>query len=314
MYGDYGEILQRELEALRTQGLFKDERILESPQGAEIRVGGRSVLNFCSNNYLGLANDPRVVAAAKRALDVWGYGLSSVRFICGTTTVHREVEAALSELLGTADTILFAACFDANGGVFEPLLDRNCAIVTDQLNHASIIDGVRLARAERYIYAHADMVSLAECLERTRDAEHRLIVTDGVFSMDGDVAPLAAICDLAAEHDALVLVDDSHGTGVLGDGGRGTPEACGETGRVDIITTTLGKALGGAMGGCVSGRREIVAWLRQKSRPYLFSNSLPPLICGATLEVLRILREEPERRQRLHENQRRLRTGLRGLG
>ncbi|MBU2501195.1 aminotransferase class I/II-fold pyridoxal phosphate-dependent enzyme, partial [bacterium] len=269
MYGKFGEFLGAELESIRAQGLFKDERILEGPQGAEITVGGRQVLNFCANNYLGLASDRRVVQAAKDALDAWGYGLSSVRFICGTTRLHKQLEQELSEFLGTEDTILYAACFDANGGVFEPLLDQDCAIITDQLNHASIIDGVRLAKARRYIYNHADMDHLESQLKESQDAAYRLIVTDGVFSMDGDLAKLPEICDLAERYGSMLLVDDSHATGFTGPTGRGTAEKFGVMGRVDVITTTLGKALGGALGGCTSGRREIVAWLRQKSRPYL---------------------------------------------
>ena len=314
MYGKLGEVLRGELDEIRAQGLYKDERVLQGPQGAEIEVGGRRVLNFCANNYLGLASDPRVVAAAKRTLDAWGYGLSSVRFICGTTELHRQLERELSDFLGTEDTILYAACFDANGGVFEPLLDKECAIVTDKLNHASIIDGVRLAKAQRFIYEHADMDSLEDKLKEAKDARFKAIVTDGVFSMDGDFAKLPEICGLAEKHGALVMVDESHATGFTGPSGRGTHEKFGVMDRVDIITTTLGKALGGALGGATSGRREIVEWLRQKSRPYLFSNSLPMMVCGATLEVLRILREDPEPLRRLDRNQRRLRTGLRELG
>ncbi len=314
MYGKVGEMLRRELEAIREQGLYKDERIIESPQGAEVTVGGRKILNFCANNYLGLASDPRVVEAARRTLDEWGYGLSSVRFICGTTTLHKELEAALSEFLGTEDTILYAACFDANGGVFEPLMTDSTAIITDRLNHASIIDGVRLAKARRLIYEHADLEDLEAKLREAADAEIRLVVTDGVFSMDGDYAPLDGICDLAEKYDALVMVDDSHATGFVGPTGRGTSEKFGVIGRVDIVTTTLGKALGGALGGCTSGRKEIVEWLRQKSRPYLFSNSLPPVVCGAALEVLRILREDTGPLSRLQENERRLRAGFRELG
>ena len=314
MYGKVGEMLRAELDAIRAQGLYKDERIIESPQGAEVLVGGRKLLNFCANNYLGLASDPRVVEAARKTLERWGYGLSSVRFICGTTTLHKELEAALSEFLGTEDTILYAACFDANGGVFEPLMTEDTAIIADRLNHASIIDGVRLAKARRLIYAHADLDDLEAKLKEARDARLRLITTDGVFSMDGDYAPLDGICDLAEKYDALVMVDDSHATGFVGETGRGTAEKFGVLGRVDIITTTLGKALGGAMGGCTSGRKEIVEWLRQKSRPYLFSNSLPPVVCGAALEVLRILREDTGPLTRLQENARRLREGLRDLG
>ena len=314
MYGKFGEVLRAELDSIREQGLYKAERVLEGPQGAEIRVGGKTVLNFCANNYLGLASDPRVVEAARRTLSEWGYGLSSVRFICGTTTLHQQLEQELSDFLGMEDTILYAACFDANGGVFEPLLDKNSAIITDQLNHASIIDGVRLAKAQRFIYNHADMDHLETQLKDARGAEFRLIVTDGVFSMDGHLAPLVEICDLADKYEAMVLVDDSHATGFTGPTGRGTHEKFGVMDRVDLITTTLGKALGGALGGCTSGRREIIEWLRQKSRPYLFSNSVPMMICGAALEVLKILREDPAPLKTLERNQKRLRDGLRELG
>ncbi len=314
MYGKLGEVLRGELDALRTQGLYKEERVLESPQGAEVTVGGRSVLNFCANNYLGLASDPRVIEAARRTLGEWGYGLSSVRFICGTTSLHKQLEHELSGFLGTEDTILYAACFDANGGIFEPLLDKDSTIITDQLNHASIIDGVRLAKAQRLIYQHADMNSLEEQLKAAQASPFRLIVTDGVFSMDGDLVKLPEICDLAEKYGALVMVDDSHATGFVGPTGRGTAERFGCLGRVDVVTTTLGKALGGALGGCTSGRREIIEWLRQKSRPYLFSNSLPMMICGATLEVLRILREDTGPLRQLERNQSRLRAGLRELG
>jgi len=314
MYGKFGELLGRELDIIREQGLFKEERILEGPQGAEITVGCATVVNFCANNYLGLASDPRVVAAAKRTLDEWAFGLSSVRFICGTTALHKELEAAVADFLGTEDAILYAACFDANGGVFEPLLDQDSAIITDKLNHASIIDGIRLCKAQRFIYEHADMADLRRCLAESQDAQFRMVATDGVFSMDGDLAKLPEICDLAEEYDAMVLVDDSHATGFVGATGRGTPERFGVSNRVDVITTTLGKALGGALGGCTAGPRELITWLRQKSRPYLFSNSLPPLVCGATLEVLRILREDPEPLKALARNQLRLRSGLRDLG
>jgi glycine C-acetyltransferase len=314
MYGKFGEVLRAELDSIREQGLYKAERVLEGPQGAEIRVGGKTVLNFCANNYLGLASDPRVVEAARRTLSEWGYGLSSVRFICGTTTLHQQLERELSDFLGTEDTILYAACFDANGGVFEPLLDKDSAIITDQLNHASIIDGVRLAKAQRFIYNHADMDHLEKQLQDAQSAEFRLVVTDGVFSMDGHLAPLVEICDLADKYEAMVLVDDSHATGFTGPTGRGTHEKFGVMDRVDLITTTLGKALGGALGGCTSGRREIIEWLRQKSRPYLFSNSVPMMICGAALEVLKILREDPGPLKTLETNQKRLRKGLRELG
>jgi len=314
MYEKFKNMLSLELDALRVQGLYKEERVLEGPQGAEITVGGKTVLNFCANNYLGLAADPRVVEAAKRTLDQWGYGLSSVRFICGTTTLHKQLEHELSEFLGTEDTILYAACFDANGGVFEPLLDKNCAIITDSLNHASIIDGVRLSKASRYIFDHADMGHLERQLREAQASDYRLIVTDGVFSMDGHFANLPDICDLAGKYGAMVMVDESHATGFTGPSGRGTHEKFDVMDRIDIITTTLGKALGGALGGCTSGRREIIEWLRQKSRPYLFSNSLPMMICGAALEVLRILREDPEPLKALEKNQRRIRSGLQEMG
>jgi len=314
MYGKFGEVLRAEIDTIREQGLYKEERILESPQGAEIRVGGATVLNFCANNYLGLASDPRVVEAAKKSLDTWGYGLSSVRFICGTTELHKQLEHDLADFLGMEDTILYAACFDANGGVFEPLLDKDCAIITDQLNHASIIDGVRLAKARRFIYRHADMNDLEDHLKEASSANFRMIVTDGVFSMDGDLAKLPDICDLADKYGAMVLVDESHATGFTGATGRGTHEKFDVMDRVDVITTTLGKALGGALGGATCGRKEIVEWLRQKSRPYLFSNSLPMMICGAAIEVLRILREDPEPLKTLDRNQARLRAGLRDMG
>jgi glycine C-acetyltransferase len=314
MYGEIRNVLARELDDIRAQGLYKEERVLQGPQGPEVKVGGRTVLNFCANNYLGLASDPRVVEAARRALDDWAYGLSSVRFICGTTELHKQLEHELAAFLGLDDAILYAACFDANGGVFEPLLERESAIITDRLNHASIIDGVRLAKAERYVYRHADLEDLESCLRHVRDSRFRVVVTDGVFSMDGDFARLPEICDLAEKYGALVLVDDSHATGFVGPTGRGTHEKFGVMGRVDIITTTLGKALGGGLGGAVCGPREIVEWLRQKSRPYLFSNSLPPVVCGASLAVLRILREDPGPLAALDRNQKRMREGLNQLG
>jgi glycine C-acetyltransferase len=314
MYGKFGEVLGSELDTIREQGLFKSERVLQGPQGAEVTVGGETVLNFCANNYLGLAADPRVAEAARRTIDRWGYGLSSVRFICGTTELHKELESAMSAFLGTEDAILYAACFDANGGVFEPLLDKESAIITDALNHASIIDGIRLCKAQRFIYKHADMADLERCLQEAASAKFKMVATDGVFSMDGDLAKLPEICDLADRNDAMVLVDDSHATGFVGPTGRGTPEKFGVTDRVDVITTTLGKALGGALGGCTAGPQEMITWLRQKSRPYLFSNSLPPMVCGAALEVLRILREDPEPLRTLDRNQQRLRGGLRELG
>jgi glycine C-acetyltransferase len=299
---------------IRGAGLAKEERVLETPQGVRIRVGGREVLNFCANNYLGLASHPRVIEAARAALGRWGYGMASVRFICGTQAVHVELERRLSAFLGTEDTLLYSSCFDANGGVFEPLLSDDCAIVTDQLNHASIIDGVRMSKARRFIYAHADGADLEAKLREAEGAAVRVIVTDGVFSMDGDVAPLAAICDLADRHGALVMVDDSHATGFMGRTGRGTAEHCGVAGRVDVISTTFGKALGGATGGCVSGRREIVGLLRQRSRPYLFSNSLAPVVAATTLAVLDLLEESTELRDRLEANTRRFKTGIAAAG
>jgi len=295
--------LRETLKQLEEQGLYKRERILSSPQGVEIRlVGGQVVLNFCANNYLGLANDPRLIKAARETIEKWGYGLSSVRFICGTQEIHKELERKISEFLGTEDAILYAACFDANGGVFEPFFDADSAIISDELNHASIIDGVRLLKAVRLRYKHSDMSELENHLRETAGRKYRIIVTDGVFSMDGDIANLKEICGLAEKYDALVMVDDSHATGYIGPTGRGTTEYYGVMGRVDIITTTLGKALGGASGGCTSGRKEIIEWLRQKSRPYLFSNSLAPAVVGASLEALRILNESPELPKKVMQN------------
>ena len=303
MYGAMRDHLRNELTAVREAGLYKHERIITGPQGARIRVqGGKEVLNFCANNYLGLSSHPRVLQAAHRALDEWGFGLSSVRFICGTQEIHKLLEAKVATFLGTEDTILYAACFDANGGVFEPFLDKDCTIITDSLNHASIIDGIRLAKANRLIYAHADMADLERKLLETAEARFRLIATDGVFSMDGDIAKLSEICDLAERYKALVMVDDSHATGFIGATGRGTPELCGVRDRIDLITTTFGKALGGASGGCVSGRAEMIEYLRQKSRPYLFSNTLAPVVVGATLEVLELLSETTELRDKLGHN------------
>jgi glycine C-acetyltransferase len=298
------EFLSAELEQIREQGLFKEEWPILGEQGPEIRVQGRSepVLNFCANNYLGLSGHPELVAAAHRALDEWGYGLSSVRFICGTQALHLELEKKAAEFLGMEDAILYAACFDANGGVFEPLVGKDDAIVTDQLNHASIIDGVRLCKANRYVYKHADMADLEAKLKEAESARFRLLVTDGVFSMDGDIAPLPEICDLAETHRAIVLVDDSHATGFMGRTGRGTWEHHDVGGRVDIITTTFGKALGGALGGCTAGSKEVIGMLRQRSRPYLFSNSLAPAVAGATLRALELLTESTELRDRLEGN------------
>lgn len=300
----FHEFLRGELQSIRDQGLYKEEWPILGHQGPEIRVEGRSqpVLNFCANNYLGLSGDPQLLAAAHRALDEWGYGLSSVRFICGTQALHTELEKRVAAFLGMEAAILYVACFDANGGVFEPLLGADDAILTDQLNHASIIDGVRLCKARRFVYQHADLKDLETKLQEAASARFRLIVTDGVFSMDGDVAPLAEICDLADRHQALVLVDDSHATGFMGKTGRGTPEHCGVQGRVDILTTTFGKALGGASGGAIAARHEIVDLLRQRSRPYLFSNTLAPVVAGATLEALARLSQTTELRDRLERN------------
>jgi glycine C-acetyltransferase len=309
------------LAEIRSAGLYKRERVLAGPQGTRIAVAGpdgarREVLNFCANNYLGLANDPRVIAAAKEALDRWGYGLASVRFICGTQELHKQAENALTAFLGTEDTILYGSCFDANGGLFETLLGEQDAIISDELNHASIIDGVRLCKAQRLRYKNRDLADLEAKLKEAASTRLRLIATDGVFSMDGTIAPLAGICELADRYDAAVMVDDSHATGVLGRTGRGTPEHCGVAGRVDILTGTLGKALGGASGGYTSGRREIVELLRQRSRPYLFSNTLPPAIAGATLKVLDILSASTQLRDRLADNTRYFREGMskRGFG
>ena len=298
-------------------GLTKTERVIESAQGASIEVPlGKHVLNFCSNNYLGLDNHPEVVAAAHAALDRWGYGLSSVRFICGTQEIHKELERTLSAFLGTDDTLLYSSCFDANGGVFETLLGEEDAVVSDELNHASIIDGIRLSKARRYRYRNCDIPDLKAKLREAADAgaRHTLVVTDGVFSMDGTVAPLGEICDAASDHGALVMVDDSHGVGFMGPNGRGTHEQMGVIGRVDILTGTLGKALGGATGGYVSGRREIIELLRQRSRPYLFSNSVPPAIAAGSLAAIGLVRSAPQLRLRLHNNTRIFREGLARAG
>ena len=282
--------LAARMEELRAEGLYKEERVIASPQGARIRLeDGREVLNFCANNYLGLADHPALVEAAKQALDDFGYGMASVRFICGTQTVHRRLEERISEFLGTEDTILYSSCFDANTGLFETILDENDAVISDELNHASIIDGIRLCKAQRFRYANNDMADLERCLKEAQGARHRLIATDGVFSMDGVIADLPSICELADRYDALVMVDDSHAVGFVGEKGGGTPELTGTRDRVDILTGTLGKALGGASGGYTSGRKEIIAWLRQRSRPYLFSNSLAPVIAATSLAALDLL-------------------------
>jgi glycine C-acetyltransferase len=302
MYDRMQAHLVHELEEIRRAGLEKQERVLTGPQGSVVKVLDREVLNLCANNYLGLADDPAIVGAAKAALDRWGYGMASVRFICGTQQVHKELEAALTEFLGTEDTILYSSCFDANGGIFEALLDEHDAIISDALNHASIIDGVRLCKAKRLRYANCDMADLERQLKDSAEARFRLVVTDGVFSMDGYLAPLGEICELAERYDALVMLDDSHAVGFMGANGRGTHEHHGVMGRIDAITGTLGKALGGASGGYVSGRKELVAMLRQRSRPYLFSNSVAPPIAAASLKVLELIRSAGELRQRLREN------------
>jgi glycine C-acetyltransferase len=310
--------VEAELDDLRKSGFFKPERVIASHQRADIRLrDGQQVLNFCANNYLGLADDARLIEAAKQGLDRYGYGVASVRFICGTQTVHKDLEAAISRFLGTEDTLLYSSCFDANGGVFETLLGEHDAVISDELNHASIIDGIRLSKAQRYRYRNRDMADLQGQLQAAESggARFKLIVTDGVFSMDGTIADLAAICDLAERHGALVMVDDSHAVGVLGQHGRGTPEHCGVQGRVDLVSGTLGKALGGASGGYVSGRGPIIELLRQRSRPYLFSNSLAPSIAGASLEVLQLLEREGQGlRSRLQANARRFRAAMAAAG
>ncbi|MCB0792452.1 MAG: glycine C-acetyltransferase [Flavobacteriales bacterium] len=316
MYGAIKDHLSKELRTIDDAGLYKHERVITSEQGAEITVNGRTVLNFCANNYLGLSSHPEVIKAAHAVLDTHGYGMSSVRFICGTQDIHKELETKLATFHGTEDTILYAACFDANGGVFEPLLGEQDAIISDTLNHASIIDGVRLCKAKRYRYANNDMVDLEKQLQQAKadGARFKVIVTDGVFSMDGIIADLKGICDLADKYDALVMVDECHAAGFIGRTGRGSVEHCGVTGRVDIITGTLGKALGGAMGGYTTGRKEIVDMLRQRSRPYLFSNSLAPAIVGASIRVIDLLSSTTELRDRLESNVARFRNGIEALG
>ena len=315
MFTSVRQEISGELDEIRTAGLFKAERVIVTPQGSSIRVAdGAEVLNLCANNYLGLADDPRIVAAAKEALDRWGYGLASVRFICGTQGVHKELEERISAFLGTEDTILYSSCFDANGGLFETLLGDQDAVISDELNHASIIDGIRLSKARRLRYRNRDMADLEGQLKASADARRRLIATDGVFSMDGYVAPLAEICDLAERYQAMVMVDDSHAVGFVGARGRGTPELHGVTGRVDIVTGTLGKAMGGASGGYTSGRREIIDLLRQRSRPYLFSNSVAPAVAGASLKVLDLLESSDDLRARLRENTAWFRQRMTGLG
>jgi glycine C-acetyltransferase len=307
--------LSAQLEEIRSQGLFKPERVIVTPQQAMVTVAdGSEVLNLCANNYLGLADNPRVIAAAKDALDRWGYGMASVRFICGTQEVHKELERRLSGFLSTDDSILYSSCFDANGGLFETLLGKEDAVISDELNHASIIDGIRLCAAKRYRYRNRDMGHLEELLAEASGARRRLIATDGVFSMDGYLAPLGEICELAERYDAMVMVDDSHAVGFVGEHGRGTPELHGVVGRVDIVTGTLGKALGGASGGYTSGRQEIIDLLRQRSRPYLFSNSVAPVIAAASLVVLDLLDESDDLRARLGQNTKFFREQMTGLG
>lgn len=328
MYGKMKEYLSEELQKLKDQKLYKDERVIESEQGAEIVVRGKKVLNFCANNYLGLSSHPELVKAAHESIDERGYGLSSVRFICGTQDIHKELERKVSEFLGTEDTILFAACFDANGAVFEPLFGPEDAIITDSLNHASIIDGIRLSKAQRWIYNHGHLgdtetedpgtgkmlKGLERCLKEAQDCRFRVIATDGAFSMDGEIAKLDEICDLAEKYDALVMHDDCHATGFLGEKGRGAHEYCDVMGRTDIITTTFGKALGGASGGCVSGRKEIVDWLRNKGRPYLFSNTVPPSVVGASIRAIDLLSSSTELRDKLEANTNKFRTEMTNAG
>ena len=314
MYGKIKEHLEHELAEIKAAGLYKNERIIESPQRTEITVGGRQVLNFCANNYLGLSDNPRLIEAAKKAMDTRGYGMSSVRFICGCQDMHKQLEKAIADYFGTEDTILYAACFDANGGVFEPLFTEQDAIISDSLNHASIIDGVRLCKAVRYRYANADMAELEDCLKKAQAQRFRIIVTDGVFSMDGNAAPLDEICKLAEKYDALVMVDECHSAGVLGKTGRGITELYNLRGQVDILTGTLGKAFGGAVGGFTTGRKEIIDMLRQRSRPYLFSNSLPPAVVGASIEMFKMLGESDALHDKLVKNVEHFRKGMMAAG
>lgn len=314
MYGTLKNHLCETLTEIREAGLYKEERLIASPQGAVIKVGGKDVLNFCANNYLGLSDNPRIIRAAQEMMELRGYGMSSVRFICGTQDIHKELEEAISDYFHTEDTILYAACFDANGGVFEPLFGEEDAIISDSLNHASIIDGVRLCKAKRYRYANADMDDLERCLKEAQEQRFRIIVTDGVFSMDGNVAPVDKICDLAERYDALVMVDESHSAGVVGKTGHGVSELFDTYGRVDIYTGTLGKAFGGAMGGFTTGRKEIIELLRQRSRPYLFSNSVAPGVVGAAIETFQMLKESNELHDRLVDNVEYFRTRMMDAG
>jgi len=315
MYGNVKDNLSKELQSIRDAGLFKEERIIMTPQGAEIEVkGGRKVLNFCANNYLGLSSHPKVIQAAHKALDKWGYGMSSVRFICGTQDIHKILEEKISRFLGTEDTILYAACFDANGGVFEPLISADDAVITDQLNHASVIDGIRLCKAERFIYKHGDMADLEAKLKETQSKRYRMVATDGVFSMDGDIAKLHEIVPLAEKYDALVMVDDAHATGFIGKTGRGTPEYRNVTGKIDLITGTLGKALGGSSGGFASGRKEIIGLYRQRSRPYLFSNTVSPVVIATSIAIFDLLSETTELRDKLEFNYKYFRSHMAKAG
>jgi glycine C-acetyltransferase len=314
MYYKFQEHLRQELSAIQEAGLYKNERIIESPQGAEIEVNGRKVLNFCANNYLGLANNSNLIEAAKHALDTRGYGMSSVRFICGTQDLHKQLEEKIASFFGTEDTILYAACFDANGGLFEPLLTEEDAIISDALNHASIIDGVRLCKAQRFRYANADMADLEKQLQAAQSARFRLIVTDGVFSMDGNVAPLDKIHELADRYDAMIMVDESHSAGVVGNTGRGVTEQFNLRGKIELITGTLGKAFGGAIGGFTTGKKEIIELLRQRSRPYLFSNSLPPMVVAAGIKMVEMMSETNQLQDKLHQNTDYFLTRMKAVG
>lgn len=314
MYDTLKPVLEKELEEIKSLGLFKTERIITTPQGADITANGKEVVNFCANNYLGLSSHPKVIEAAKRAIDTHGYGMSSVRFICGTQDIHKELETKISKFLGTEDTILYAAAFDANGGIFEPLFNEQDAIISDELNHASIIDGVRLCKAQRFRFKHNDMADLERILRETQSLRHRIIVTDGVFSMDGTIAQLDKISELADKFKALIMIDECHASGFMGKTGRGTHEFRGVMGKIDIITGTLGKALGGAMGGFTSGRKEIIDLLRQRSRPYLFSNSLAPSIVGASIAVIDMLSETTALRDKLWENTKYFREKITAAG
>jgi len=314
MYTKFQEHLRQELSAIQDAGLYKNERIIESPQGAEIEVNGRKVLNFCANNYLGLANNPKLIEAAKYALDTRGFGMASVRFICGTQDLHKQLEAKIASFFGMEDTILYAACFDANGGLFEPLLTEEDAIISDSLNHASIIDGVRLCKAQRFRYANADMADLEKQLQAAQTTRFRLIVTDGVFSMDGNVAPLDKIHELAVRYDAMIMVDESHSAGVVGNTGRGVTERFNLRGKIELITGTLGKAFGGAIGGFTTGRKEIIDLLRQRSRPYLFSNSLPPMVVAAGIKMVEMMSETNQLQDKLHQNTDYFLTRMKAVG